>query len=354
MNLELPGFDEFFTGKTDAEKLQQFSLARVIAVNKNSFLITDGSNEIFAELTGKFLFDASSPLDYPVTGDFVYARVFNEESFAVIDGLLPRKSLLKRKMPGKKVDFQLIASNIDTAIVVQGLDGDYNLRRLERYLVLIREGNIKPLLLLSKSDLMSKSEIEMRVDEIRRLVPELEVVSYSSLIKDDLEKVRELFTPKETYCLIGSSGVGKTTLLNSLLNKEAFSTQPVREKDHRGRHTTTRRELIVLDNGAMIIDTPGMRELGLMSDADAVDESFSDIYSLALNCRFRDCTHTREEGCALLEAIKKGELSPERFNSYIKLMKESRFYQMSYLEKRKKDKEFGKMVKSVLKNHPKK
>lgn len=354
MNLEHLGFDDFFIGKTDPEQLKEFTPARVIAVNKNSCLISDGNNEAFAELSGKFLFDASSPLDYPTTGDFVYARVFNDESFAVIDGLLPRKSLLKRKMPGKKVDFQLIASNIDTAMVVQALDRDYNLRRLERYLVMIKEGNIKPLLLLSKSDLLGKEEIEIKIAEIHALVPDLEVVSYSCLNKGDLEQVRNLFIPGKTYCLIGSSGVGKTTLINSLIHKEAFSTQPVREKDRRGRHTTTRRELIVLDNGAMIIDTPGMRELGLMSDSEAVDESFSDVSSLAENCRFRDCTHTREEGCALLEAIEKGELSSERYNSYIKLMKESRFYQMSYLEKRKKDKEFGRMVKSILKNHPKK
>lgn len=354
MNLEQLGFDNFFKEKTDPEKLKQFSIARVIAVNKNSCLILVGGREIFAELTGKFLFDADSPLDFPTTGDFVYAQIFNEESFAVIHDLLPRKSVLKRKVPGRKVDFQLIASNIDTAIVVQALDQDYNLRRLERYLVMITEGNIKPLLLLSKSDLLSQDEIESRITEIHSLAPELEIAAFSNQNEDDVEKVRELFTAGETFCLIGSSGVGKTTLLNNLLNSQTFETQPVREKDHRGRHTTTRRELIVLDNGAMLIDTPGMRELGIISESSAIDDSFSDVSALADQCRFSDCTHTKEEGCALLEAIETGELSQERYNSYLKLMKESRYYQMSYVEKRRKDKEFGKMVKSVLKGRPKK
>lgn len=354
MNLEQLGFGEFFKDKTDPEKLKQFSIARVIAVNKNSCLISEGGREIFAELAGKFLFDADSPLDYPTTGDFVYTQIFNDESFAVIYDLLPRKSVLKRKMPGRKVDFQLVASNIDTAIVVQSLDEDYNLRRLERYLVMITEGNIKPVLLLSKSDLMDKDEIENRINEIHKLFPDLEVIAFSNQNEDDIKKVREIFISGETFCLIGSSGVGKTTLLNNLLDRQTFETQPVREKDHRGRHTTTRRELTVLNNGAMLIDTPGMRELGMISESSAIDDSFSDISALADQCRFSDCTHLKEEGCALLEAIEMGELSQERYNSYIKLMKESRYFQMSYVEKRRRDKEFGKIIKSILKDHPKK
>ncbi|MGE5430411.1 MAG: ribosome small subunit-dependent GTPase A [Syntrophomonadaceae bacterium] len=354
MNLEQLGFDEFFKEKTDPEKFNQFSIARVIAVNKNSCIITTSGNEIFAELTGKFLFDADSPLDYPTTGDFVYAQIFNDNSFAVIHDLLPRKSVLKRKMPGKKVDFQLIASNINTAMVVQALGGDYNIRRLERYLVMIIEGNIEPLLLLSKSDLLSKEEIENKIAEIHNLFPDLKVIAFSNQNDHELEKVRELFTAGKTYCLVGSSGVGKTTLLNNLIHSQVFETQPVRNSDQRGRHTTTRRELIFLDNGAMLIDTPGMRELGIISEEHAIDESFSDAAALTKQCRFRDCTHIKEEGCALLEAVENGKLSQERYNSYIKLMKESSFNQMSYVEKRRKDKEFGKMVKSILKDHPKK
>jgi ribosome biogenesis GTPase len=169
-----------------------------------------------------------------------------------------------------------------------------------------------------------------------------------------LETVQRVLEKGKTYCLLGSSGVGKTTLLNRLLGREVFETNPVREKDGRGRHTTARRQLTVLDNGALLIDTPGMRELGMIAVGASIDASFSDIHELSKDCRFNDCTHTMEVGCAILMAVQSRELSEERYLSYMKLMKESEFHQMSYVERRKKDRQFGRMIKTVMKQIRKK
>ena len=260
---------------------------------------------------------------------------------------------MKRKTAGKKIEFQLIAANIDTAFIVQSLDSNYNPRRLERYLVMVQDGNIQPVVLLSKSDLLSPAELEEKKAEIRAIMPQTQIVAFSNMNREGLSDLEALLGEGQTYCLLGSSGVGKTTLLNSLLDSEAFKTQSVREKDSKGRHTTTRRQLIHLQGGAMVIDTPGMRELGSLSTESGLNEVFDEIVTLAEECRYSDCSHTQEDGCAILDALADGTLAQDRYQNYVKMNKESIFNEMSYLEKKHKDKEFGKMVKSVLKHHKK-
>ena len=354
MSIMKLGFDEWFQNKVDPEKSTNFQVARVITVNKDNYTINNGKNETVAEITGKLIFQADSPLDYPAVGDWVYSQYFDEGFFAIIHGIFPRKSLLKRKTPGKKIDFQLIAANIDTALIMQSLDENYNLRRLERYLVMIYNSDINPLVLLSKSDLATLDDIEKKRAEIREVMPNVQVVVFSNNDDADLEKVNQLLIPGKTYCLLGSSGVGKTTLLNNLLHEERFDTRAIREKDGRGRHTTARRQLIILDNGSMIIDTPGMRELGNMDIESGLADAFAEISALTDHCRFNDCTHTQEEGCAVLTALEEEVITQERYQNYMKMKKESAYYDMSYLEKRQRDKEFGKMVKSVMKHKKKK
>ena len=349
MKIEQLGFNKWFFDEIDPTKLIDHQIARVITVNKDSYTIDNGKGEVSAEVTGKLLFSADSPLDYPATGDWVFAKYFDNDSFAIISEIVPRKSILKRKTSGKKIEFQLIATNIDTGLIVQSLDNNYNLRRLERYLVMIIQSNIQPVVLLSKSDLLPVGEIDKKVDEIHALYPDIRVLPFSNEDNTNLKHVKELLVPKKTYCLLGSSGVGKTTLINNLLDGMRLKTHSVREKDGKGRHITTRRQLIKLKNGAMIIDTPGMRELGNFAVDTGIYGTFDEITELSNQCRYNDCSHTQEQGCSILAALKDGLISQERYQNFVKLNKESAFYEMSYLDKKRKDKKFGKFVKSVLK-----
>ena len=341
--------DEWFRGKIDLSKLKDFQIARVTGVYKNSYTLRNKTNEVFAEMTGNLTYGAESPLDYPTVGDWVYAQFFNQNTLAIINEVIPRKTVLKRKMPGKKISYQLIAANVDSAFIIQSLDWDFNIRRLERYLAIIKEGGIQPIVLLSKSDLLSDEAIDEKISNILTIMPDIKVIAFSNLNQHHLNQVNESFISGKTYCLLGSSGVGKTTLLNQLIGNNSFKTQNVR-KDGKGKHTTTNRQLIDLANGAIIIDTPGMREIGLIGSQTGIDNTFEDILSISKHCRFNDCTHTKEKGCAVLASLNDGTLSRERYQNYIKMKKESAYYEMSYLEKRKKDKELGKFYKSVMKD----
>ena len=347
--LENIGFSAWFRERLDPGKSKEFQPARVIAINKNSYQVSDGSGTVTAEITGRLMFNAESPLDLPTVGDWVYAQIPADRSLAIINDILPRKTLLKRKSAGKKTDWQLIAANIDTALIIQSLDVDFNLRRLERYLVMVNESNIIPLILLSKSDLLTSEEIEAKKMEIRSLMPGISIIPYSIFDVSGLERVGQELIPGCTYCLLGSSGVGKTTLINRLMDDELYETREIRKKDGRGRHATTRRQLIPLDNGALIIDTPGMRELGNIAADSGLEETFSEIAELSVQCRFNDCSHVNEKDCAVLAALDNGALDEDRYRSYLKLKKESEYLEASYREKREKDRKFGKYCKSVLK-----
>ena len=350
MNIEQLGFNKWFFDRIDPSKLIDHQIARVTTVNKDSYTLNNGKTEVAAEVTGKLIFSADSPLDYPATGDWVLARYFDNDSFAIISEIIPRKSVLKRKTSGKKIEFQLIATNIDTGLIVQSLDNDYNPRRLERYLAMVNQSDIQPVVLLSKSDLLPVNEIDKKVNEIHALNPDLRVLSFSNEDNTKLRPVKEFLAPRKTYCLLGSSGVGKSTLINNLLDEVRLKTHDVREKDGKGRHITTRRQLMNLKNGAMIIDTPGMRELGNFAIDTGIHGTFDEIATLLNQCRYNDCSHTQEQGCAILAALKDGIISQDRYQNFMKLIKESAFYEMSYLEKRHKDKRFAKFVKSVMKD----
>jgi len=348
--IEALGFGKWFQDNVDPVDLDRFDIARVMAVHKDSYIINNGENDVFAELIGKMLFSVASPIDFPAVGDWVFANFYDENTFSIIHNVLQRKSLLKRKTPGKKIDFQLIAANIDVAFIVQSLDINFNLRRLERYLVMVKESNIKPIVLLSKSDLFDTENIVKRVTEIHKIMPLLHVQPFSNKDKSGLKNIKDLLAPRKTYCLLGSSGVGKTTLLNNLIGESIFTTKTIREKDSKGRHTTTYRQLIKLDCEAMLIDTPGMRELGNFSVETGIGETFSEITELSEQCQFNDCTHVNEKGCAVIKAVENGQVPEKRYQNYIKMKKESIFTEMSYLEKRQKDKQFGKLCKTVMKH----
>jgi len=352
MTIEELGFNDWFRTRCDPETLKSYRIARIVSVFRDQYTIIGEIGKAPAEITGKLMFNADSALDYPAVGDWVYVEYFDNDTMAIIHRIFPRKTLLKRKTPGKTVDFQLIAANIDSALIMQSMDSNYNLARLERYLVMVNEAGIEPIILLSKRDLITDDEQEMIISEIQQRTGVGSILSFSNISKIGIEEINRILSPKTTYCLLGSSGVGKSSLMNRLCGEEILKTREVREADGRGRHTTSTRQMFFLANGAMIIDTPGMRELGNFDIDTGISETFNEIDTLARQCKFSDCTHVHEKGCAVLQALKENTISCERYQNYLKMKKEAAYYEMSYLEKRKRDKSFAKVVKNVMKNKP--
>jgi ribosome biogenesis GTPase len=349
MKLRDLGFDEWFEAHVNDIRHEGQDIARVTAVDRNSYLIRNEFREVPAELAGKFTFQVESSVELPSVGDWVTVQYHNDSTLAIIHGVFPRRTFLRRKRAGMEVNYQMIAANIDLAFIVQSCHFDFNLARLNRYLVMAADGDVEPIIILAKTDLISPDELQEKLAVVREAGITTRVIALSNLTGSGYDEFRQVLRPGRTYCLLGSSGVGKTTLINHLTGRDDLDTKEVSGTGE-GTHTTTRRQLILLDNGFMFIDTPGMRELGLLGASEGVKKGFEDIIELAAACRYADCSHTQESGCAVLAAIAEGELSEKRYAGYLKLRKESEHYEMSYLEKRKKDKAFGRFIKAAKKN----
>ena len=348
MKLGDMGFDQWFQAHAGDLHQEGRSVARVSAVDRGSYLIRNQTGEVPAELAGKFYFQVESPVDLPCVGDWVTAQYHSNDTAAIIHEVFPRKTFLRRKSSGEKVEFQMIAANIDAAFLVQSCHFDFNPRRMDRYLVMAADGGVEPIVVLTKTDLIGPEELEQKVAAIRTGAVFARVIALSNITGVGFDEFRQVLAPGRTYCLLGSSGVGKTTLINRLIGENAFETKAVSGTGE-GRHTTSRRQLIVLDQGAMLVDTPGMRELGLLGAGEGVEQGFQDVHRLSLDCRYPDCGHTQEPGCAVRAAVAGGVLSEDRYSSYMKLKKESEYHELSYLDKRKKDRAFGRFIKTAQK-----
>ena len=324
MTLEEFGFSSWFQDQIDSPLKEGWTVARVTAIHKGWSDICDGETTRPAKSTGKLRREARGSKDYLTVGDWVLCKDFEAGDFAMIHSVLKRKTELKRKTVGRESSFQLIAANIDTAFVVHTLDKGYNLRKLERYLSIVHDSGIKPIVLMTKKDLLSRADLRDRMKEVQERLPNTPVYALSNTTGSGMNKAKKLLHAGDTYCLLGASGVGKTSFINSLLGKEdEYFTLPVREKDGKGIHSTTWRELIVLNNGALMIDTPGMRELGHLDSAGGIDETFEDIVALEGNCQFRDCAHVNTKGCAIEAAVEAGEIAKARYENFIRMRAES-------------------------------
>jgi ribosome biogenesis GTPase len=322
MNLNDLGWSNDFEQSYIERHFDGTQPARVAREEKIGY-IAIGKNQVWsATLTGRLRSDAALPIDRPAVGDWVALQPI-DSARAVIHSVLPRRSAFVRQVAGRRSDQQVVAANIDVVFLVAGLDGDFNLRRLERYLTLAHASGASPVVLLNKADLCA--EIDARLREVDAIAPSTPVHAVSALDGDGLQAVRAHLHAGRTAALLGSSGVGKSTLLNTLLGRVQQTTQSVRESDDRGRHTTTHRELFVLPDGGIVIDTPGMRELQLPAGSDDLSDTFADIEELAGACRFGDCAHESEPGCAVRAAIDKGEIDARRWAGFQKLQRELHF-----------------------------
>lgn len=348
-NLEPLGWDPWFEEQARLHCNPEGAVARVAAVDRDQLLLLNETGAFRAKLSGKVMHESGSSLELPCVGDWVCVERSPADQFGRVRGVLGRKTTLRRKAAGESAEYQMIAANVDVVIIVQSCHYDFNLKRLERYLVMVREGGATPYVLLTKIDLVEPDVLAAQLAQIKSAGVTAPVLTLSNITKEGIDELKGLLSPGKTYCFVGSSGVGKSTLINGLVGRDVLETKGVSQSGE-GRHTTVRRELIVLENGAMVIDNPGMREFGVLGAEGGIDASYADIHALASRCRFTDCTHTQEPGCAVLKALETGEIAAEHYENFIKLKRESGYHQMSAAEKRKKDRNFGKFVKSVKKD----
>jgi ribosome biogenesis GTPase / thiamine phosphate phosphatase len=319
MKLNELGWDDWFVQQRDRLP-SDHAIARVALQHKDAYVLYSEIGELTAEVSGKFRHQATQAQDFPAVGDWVSVQIRPSEQSATIQQVLPRRSKFSRKVAGAKTEEQIVATNIDTVFLVSGLDHNFNPQRIERYLVLAWDSGANPVIILNKADLCA--DLKDKLAAVEAIAPLIPILPLSATQQQGLEDLYPYLQPGKTIALLGSSGVGKSTLTNQLLGQDIQAVQTVRSGDQQGRHTTTHRELLRLPTGALIIDTPGMREIQIWAGESSLTETFADVEAWATQCRFRDCQHQQEPGCAVQAAIAQGMLARSRWLSYQKLQDE--------------------------------
>ena len=350
MNLHDLGLNNELTAYLRDNQLSNFSIGRVTQEHRERYVVSDGENEYDAEITGNLRFSANSRVDFPAVGDWVTMTIYDSDQ-AIIHKILPRKSVLERQAVGKFGEIQIISTNIDVAFIIQAINNNFSINRLERYLTICYSANIEPVLVISKIDLSTKKDIQEAISDLEKRDKKIKYILLSNMTLKGLDQILDFIQTGKTYCVVGSSGVGKSTLINNLLKKNILKTGQISHSTNKGRHVTDHRELFVLENGGIIIDTPGMKELGMTDNTEGIITTYQEIVNISINCKFPDCKHINETGCAVIDALNNGTIDKDSYDNYQKLQKEQERFQITVSEKRKKDKAFGKMLKNYHKNN---
>lgn len=348
MRLEDLGYTDKLEKFRIENNLNNFETGRVVEEHKERYTVKTDTGEFEAEIIGNMRFTAKNREDFPAVGDWVALKTYDSD-FALIHKILPRFSTIKRQAIGKFGEIQVIAANIDCAFIVQAVDRDFSINRLERYLTICNSSKVKPVIVLSKTDLINEQKISELLGNIKTRIKNIPVIAISNETQDGYETIKGIIEKGKTYCMLGSSGVGKSTLLNNLSGKTIMRTDTISQSTNRGKHVTSHRELIVLESGGILIDNPGMREVGIADSTNGLEITFDKIINLSENCKFKDCTHTNEVGCSVLEAVEKGKIDKTSYENYLKMEREKAHFETSIAEKRKKEKIFGKILKDYFK-----
>jgi len=341
-----------YTTELEAYRLEQnwesLTTGRVILEHKDRYIVKTIEGDFDAEIIGNLRYAAEKRADFPAVGDWVAISPYDDDK-ALIHSVYPRKSMIEREAVGQYAEKQIIAANVDYALILQAVDRDYSINRIERYLTICHKAGVIPLVVLTKIDLIEKSYLGKIIGDLEDRLTEVPILSLSNISGAGLDEIKSLIQVGMTYCLMGSSGVGKSTLINNLVGEEVMKTNAIGASANRGRHVTTHRELIILKEGGILIDNPGMREVGVADAAEGLSSTFSSIVEIARDCKFNDCSHETEKGCAIQHALESGAIEEEALVNYQKMLREKDHFEMTLLEKRRKDKEFGKMIKDVKK-----
>ncbi len=349
MRLEDFGYNDILEKSRIENKLHDFEIGRVISEHKERYIVITEKGELEAEITGNLRFSSKGREDFPAVGDWVALTIY-DHGFSIIHSILPRTSVISRQAVGKPGEIQIIAANIDYALLVQAAGRDFSVNRLERYLTICNSSKVNPVIVITKTDLIDEHTTREIVESIRARVKNVPVIALSNESLDGYDKIKAVIEKGRTYCMLGSSGVGKSTLLNNLAGRSVMRTGSISQSTNRGKHVTSHRELILLENGGILVDNPGMREVGITDSTGGLEKTFDIILRLSQNCRFKDCSHTSEKGCSVIEAVENGELDRASYENYLKMEKEKAHFESTVAERRKKDKVFGKMLRNYKKD----